>query len=393
MIIHIYDAQNQTKIGQLSASDFTRISINRNIDDFNSATLQHTFNGNISEVGLQGFENLYIEDETGEIIFGGILASYSITSKQNTLNLLDHRWVLSRLILDNVLNVNAGDDVIDTVETLIDLAKAKRSIPLVFDREASEFNTTFEADLRFEIGDDFASSIQKIIQTVYARWAVEYSFIGNDIIGKLRVRSVRGVTPEGIGRASGYFTNESGEIITMRYEEGGELNSIQDFTLTYDLSSYTSRTTVGTKIGGVNNFIVTPPEGNSAFFENTFGRTEGYITDYKANSVQTAHVVSTISQVPPRIDIEVLINPKSGIRIIPGDRVNLIIDTPLLQGVSGNLVRVDAISYNFRDGIFERTALLNFVSPQKRVGTTGLLQKISQLDTQLDGLNKNYLTN
>ena len=393
MIIHIYDAQNQTKLGQLNASDFTRISINRNIDDFNTAVLQHTINRNIAEVGLQGFENLYIEDNNGEIIFGGILSSYNVSSKSNTLNLLDHRWVLSRLILDSVLTVTPGDDVIDTVETLINLAKDKRNIPLVFDREASAFNETFQADLRFEVGDDFASSIQKIIQTVYARWAVEYSFIGNDIIGKLRVRSVRGVTPEGVGRASGYFTNESGEIITMRYEEGGDFNTIQDFNLTYDLSSYTSRTTVGTKIGGVNQFIVSPPEGNSAFFEATFGRAEGYTTDYKANSVKTAEVVSTINQVLPRIDIQVVLNPKSDIRIIPGDRVNLIISSPLLQGVSGNLVRVDALTYDYNDGIFERSALLNFMSPQKRVGSTGLLQKISLIDQQLDGLNKNYLTN
>lgn len=391
MIIHFYDNKNQRKTGQLDGSDFTSIKVDLNIDDFNTATLNYTINDNLEELALQGFENVYIEDDAGKIIFGGIMVSYTISPGINSMNLLDHRWVLSRLVLDTAIEVTASDDILDTVEELINLAKTKRSIPLTFDRSASAFNTAYSADLRFEVGDNIASCIQKIIQTGYARWAVEYTKIGNDIIGSLRVRSVRGVTPEGVGIARGLFTNEDGELFILRYEEGGELNNIQDFSLNYDLANYASRMKVGVKIGGENSFVTALPAGNSGFFENTFGRTEGYTTDYNANSEATAQAISAISQVFPKIDVTATITPDEKRFLKPGDRVSLFITIPMLQGVAGNLVRIDAVSYSYDDGELTRTLLLNFVSPQKRTGSTGLLQTINALDQQLDGLNKNYL--
>lgn len=393
MIIHFYDYLNQNKTGQLDASEFTNVRVNLNIDDFSTAVLNYTINEHIAEIGLQGFENIYIEDDDGRIIFGGILASYSITAGVNTLNLIDHRWVLSRLVLDEAMTVSAGDDLLNTVETLINLAKTKRSIPLNFDRASSAFNPAYSADLRFEVGDDLASALQKIIQTGYARWAVQYSKNGNDIVGSLRVRSIRGVTPEGVGVARGFYHSEDGERVILKYEEGGEQNNLQDFTLNYDLSSFTSRTKVGVKIDGVGSFIEAVPQGNSAFFEYVFGRTEGYTTDYNATSAQTAQAISAINQTFPKIDVVATLVPTEKTYLRPGDRISLVISTPMLEGVDGNLVRIDAISYQYSDGTLERSLVLNFVTPQKRVGSTGLLQSINRIDQQLDGLNKNYFNN
>ena len=391
MIIHFYDFQNKNKIGQVNASEFTSLKIDQTIDDFHTCVLSHTINDRIGDLGIQGFENVYIEDE-GRIIFGGVLASYTASPQLNTFNIFDHRWMLSRLILDNPIEVSSTDDILNAIESLIDLAKSKREIPLIFDREASELNPDYAADLRFEVGDTIAGSLQKIIQTIYARWAVEYRKEGNQMIGSLRVRSAIGVTPQGIGRSRGNFTNETGEFYTMQYVEGDPTNTLQNFQLTYDLTPYASRAKVGTRIGGVSNFVTAQPVGNSGFFEFFFGRTETYTTDYNANSLVTANAISEISQVSANIDLTVTLVPDFEGYIIPGDRVNLKIDSPQLADIDGNLVRVDRLSYDFKDGYLERTLLLNFVSPQKRAGTTGFLQAVNDIKQRLDGLDKSYLT-
>jgi len=265
-----------------------------------------------------------------------------------------------------------------------------------FDREGSAINPAYQADLHFEIGDDIGSSLQKIIQTIYARWAVRYFKSGNEIFGKLIVRSVRGVTPEGVGISRSTFHSEDGELVTLFYGEGDHRTNIEDFTLVQDFVSMTTRHKIGTKVGESAAFYDSTQHLTDGYvfqLEFFYGRMEGYSSDYKANSPATGIALANISQTLPRIDIEVVPSPDFTTYLNCGDRVNLVIESPLVTGIVGNSVRVDSITYTSKDGYLERRILLNFMSPQKRAGTTGFLQAVSEIQQKLDGLDKNYLNN
>lgn len=72
MIIHIYDFLNKNKLAQIKGDEFLGVNVNQTIDDFSSATLLVNSNSKFNDVPTQGFENVYIEDDYGNIIFGGI---------------------------------------------------------------------------------------------------------------------------------------------------------------------------------------------------------------------------------------------------------------------------------------------------------------------------------
>jgi len=396
MIIHIYDFLNKNKLGQLNAEEFLDVNVTQDIDDFSTASLSYNSESKFNAVTTQGFENIYIEDDNGKIIFGGILTAYNIGDSGASITLYDHRWILTRLILETVVTLDHGESVLDVVEELITAAKAKRAIPLEFDREASAFNDEYAADLRFEIGDDIGTALQKIIQTTYSRWAVRYEKRGNEIFGRLIVRSVRGVTPEGVGIARSKHQSEDGSRVTLIYAEGGAHNNIQKFQITQDLSQMTTRSKLGAKIGGESQFFDSTLHNTDPTvftYEFYYGRTEGFSTDYKANSESTGRTLANINQTLPRIDMEVTLSPDFDIHLNAGDRVSVIIESPLITGINGNTVRIDAVSYTLRNSHLERVLKLNFMSPQKRPGTTGLLQAISGMQQKLDGLDKNYFNN
>lgn len=394
MRIHLYDFLNKNKKAILYGEDFTSINISHNIDDFSSASFSATLSERIVKLAIQGFENIYIEDDDGNIIFGGIITGFSSNSNSSQINAYDHRWVLTRLVLDQQVTILSSDNILEKIAGLIAQAKAKRQIPIEFDIAGSAINSDFRADLKFEIGEDIGGCMQKIIQTIYARWAVRYRIVGNEIYGNLVIRSVNGVSPQGVGISRTINGSEDGEVITLLYAEGKQQNNIQEYSFVFDLSSYSSRAKVGARIGNEPKFFTAPPNGNSALFEGLFGLCESYVSDYNANSDATANAVSSISQTYPRQDLDVTLVPHYTRLLNCGDRVNIVIESPMLEIPYGYAsVRIDSINYQYRDGFFERRVQINTMSPQKRTGTTGLLQAINSMKQKIDGLDKNYLNN
>lgn len=390
MKIHIYDYLNKNKKATLKGEDFNSVDITHTIDDFSTCRLSHGINSRISSISFTGFDNIYVEDDNGKILFGGILVSINVDNNSESMVAYDHRWILARLILDEVITVNTSSNLLDIVEQLITSAKAKRNIPITFDRANSAFNSVFKAELSFEIGDDIASCLQKIIQTYYARWAMRYKKDGNNIYGSLIVRSINGVTPEGVGISRSISKSEDGDVITLFYGEGDKRNNIQNFNFTFDLSSYTSRTKMGIKIGSESQFVNVPPNPFSGAMENLFGLAESFVTDYKATSEDTAKSIGKINQTYPRQDFEVVMSPLFNKRLNCGDRVNITIISSLLAGVKDFGVRIDNVTYSLKDGYFETRLFVNSMNPQKRTGTLDFLQVINSLQGKLDDLNKKY---
>lgn len=391
MNIHIYDYLNKNKKFKFKSEDFTSISVNLNIDNFSSCTLGFSNNPIINDKDIRAFDNIYIEDDDGNIIFGGIISGYSINAKNGQFNCLDHRWIFTRLIIDEAIVLTSSENVLDVVDTLIAVAKSKRNIPVEFSREDSAINTDYKADLRFEIGDDIGGSIQKIVQTLYARWVVKYTINENAIDGKLIIRSITGVTPQGIGISHTDFSTEDGEVVTLFYGEGNNNSNLADYTFVFDLQNYASRSKIGVKIDNISKFYVADPDTTSRGGEYFFGRTENFSTDYTANSPETALVLSTLNQVYPRQDLDCLLEPNFKTQINIGDRVNIVIDSPLLNAARQTLTaRIDSIQYNYKDGYMERRLFANTMSPQKRLGATGMIEAVANMKQKLDALDQSY---
>lgn len=399
MKIHVYDFLNKNKKATLDGSEFTGTDISLTIDDYASCVLTY---GNIQsefKFDIAGFDNIYVEDDDGNIIFGGIVVSYNATSDGGRFNAYDHRWVLQKLLLDAQKLVSAGDDILDVVEELINLAKSKREIPLTFSRELSSVAPGIGADFKFEPGDDIAGCLQKIIQSVYARWAVRYARVGDNIVGRLIVRSIAGITPEGVGIARTFLKSEDGDVVEFVYTDGNGRgnggygkNNLQSFNYTLDLSQYTSRTKIVTKIGDAAQSYDVTPNPLSGFLEGLFGRSEGFVSDYNVNSEATARIVGSIEQTYPRNDFTVVLAPNYTKHLNCGDRVGIKIDTALFTTLPNDLMaRIDSISYSRKDGFFERTMMLNLMNPQKRTGTSGILQVIAGMNKRIDGLDKSYV--
>jgi len=391
MKIHLYDFLGKNKIKTFDTSDFLSLSITHNIDDFSTLTLGFGIVRAVNETGIGVYQNIYVEDDEGRIIFGGIITGFSTTAQGGTFKAIDHRWIFSKLILDAEMNLTSSEDVLDVVEDLINAAKAKREIPVFFNREGSAISDQYQADLTFSRGDDIGSSLQKIIQSIYARWAVRYTKVGNEVIGFLIVRSVRGVSPEGVGIARSIHQSEDGTIVKLSYEEGSQQNTIHTFNVNYDAAPYVSRATLGVKLGEDQEptFVNAAPDGFSAFFESNYGRTEAFSTDYKVASLETAQQLSGMNQVYPTIDVQIQPTPDFTPHLNCGDRVLLAIKSPLVE-LPGNTVRVDSVSYTMEDGYLTRSISLNLTSMQKRPGTGGILKKINDMDTALDDLGKHY---
>jgi hypothetical protein len=117
------------------------------------------------------------------------------------------------------------------------------------------------------------------------------------------------------------------------------------------------------------------------------------VTDYNATSAKTAESISAINQQTPKITVDAELTPDFEYFLRPGDRVSLFIDSPMLTGVNGNLVRIETIRYQFQDGIFRRFLLLDFTSPLARDGNTQLMEQIARIDERVDRLDKNYFNN
>src|SRR5690606_10641747 len=103
--VHIYDFLNKNKLAKYSGAEYLSLNISHSIDDFSTATLTFNQRSKSNETQMLGFENIYIEDSQGNIIFGGVLVAFQISEDVGSMTLYDHRWVLSRLVLDQVVTL------------------------------------------------------------------------------------------------------------------------------------------------------------------------------------------------------------------------------------------------------------------------------------------------
>ena len=383
----------QDRILTLLESDFTGVSIEHTIDDFSSCSLSFAPVGNMTVIdkSIAPFDNIYIEDDDKKIVFGGVVVNYRINRSGGQINAIDHRWLLSRFVTDSDIVISQNSEIETVVKDLVNLAKSKRIIPIIFDEENSELNPDYFTEQTFKLGSNIAACIQKIIQSVYARWAIRYEWSGDAIVGRLILRSVRGISPEGVGISRTGYQTEDGTKILLMYQEGNSRNNLEDFDYVLDAAQYTSRTKVGYKNGGVGTIKNVPAFDFSATLEYLLGAAESFVSDYNIDSEDAAIQIGRLNQTPIRQDFTVTISPDIHLDLNCGDRVALFIDTPILKTNTEYQVRIDSISMERKEGYFTKKMLLNSMSPIKRIGTSDLLAKINSTGSKVSDIDISYL--
>lgn len=396
MRVHIFDTYNVNKIAALPISYFQNISIEHLIDDFSSASLSVVKLPLISADEINPFDNLYIEDDNGKIIFGGIITAHNLNPKNGTISCLDHRWLFSRLVLDEELIINTGDDLYEVFNNLISIVQEKRQIPIIFSDELSGFADGAGADLRFEIGENIGSVFGKIVKSIIGRWGIKYELNGSDIIGKLFVRSAGGITPEGAGISRSIQKSEDGSEVTLRYIEGGMNNTIDDFTFNFDITRQATTVKIAYRQDGETAYYTFDPLTGS--FEETlaeqFGKTEVFVSDYNVTSLQTAFITAFLNQLRPTQDLTMQLSRDFDGEVNVGDRVNIDIKTNLFEVnllEDNPVVRIDKATYKIDDSGIARSVYASASNPRIQNNNPNIIDEFSRVRSRLDGLEKNYL--
>ena len=393
MRVYFYDLlQNKLQLS-LPVSDFSDVNIEHSIDGISSLRLGITNEFAQVPYEITPFDNIYIEDDQGRIIFGGVISGYNVQAKSGQITAYDHRFLFKRLIADKKYTISEDDNLLEKVQEVFDAAQQKRKIPIVFDRDRSAINEKYTTDLSFKVGDKYAKILKKIVKSTQSRWAIEYEKTGNSITGHLFVRSIFGVTPEGVGVSHSVDKSEDGSRINLFYKEGSQANTINNFTFRYDMAKMNTRTKVGIKTDGQKEFVDVPPNGFTARLQGRFGITESYINDYKVDSKDAAQTIGDINQNLPVQELSITLARDFKKYLRTGDRVSLEIEVPLLYFPGEISSRIDGITYVYREGGFERQLKVNVQNPKKRIESTAIIDQIEKVNERLDDLDKDYLEN
>jgi hypothetical protein len=391
MRIHIYNYDNSKKLTAFDESHLSSLRISHTINELSSCTMTFPMDAEPEIISVQGFENVYIEDERGNIIFGGLIVKSTANPSGSSISCYDHRWLLTKLILDEGFDLSEDDDILEAINYLIALGQIKRRIPIEFDMDKSALNPDYKTSLRFETGDTIGSCLRKIIEPILARWAVRYEKVGDYIIGKLIVRSIVGVTPEGVGIARIKEKSEDGEIVPLIYEEGQGNNNVQSFSFDSDMSNYNSRTKIGYKIDGESVYYTAPPTGSSPALETVFGICEKYATDYSAASEEGARRSSIVNQTYITSGVDIILSPDFTRFLNCGDRVVIKIKSQTLLGAEDGIsARIDKIDYIWSDGLLSRTLGFDIMNQLKFSGSNDVVREMNELSSKQSNSDQYY---
>src|SRR5690606_10698459 len=170
------------------------------------------------------------------------------------------------------------------------------------------------------------------------------------------------------------------------------VSNIKEFAFTQSADSYMPAVVVGAKIDDNSEFFTAPPTGANLAYYPFYGRFEKFITDYNANSEETALEISRTSQGFMRVDVDILMVPDYYFPFSCGDRVAVKLSGNSISGFEKKewAGRIDRLTYTKKDGYLESRFFVNFQSPIKRTTDTGLLQTIGAMKDEISSLDKKY---
>src|SRR5690606_17927922 len=126
-----------------------------------------------------------------------------------------------------------------------------------------------------------------IIEDSRSRWRLDTIYQDGVFRTSLVVRSIEGVTPEGVGIARTREKSEDGSILQLFFEKGNQLSNIQNFTIRQNISAMATRTILAYKIGEETRYSK-QSDGLSKGIQGLLGRYENFVSDYRIDSDDTA---------------------------------------------------------------------------------------------------------
>lgn len=329
------------------------------------------------DTDIGGFEYVYIENAHGEIVWGGILVSFSGGKDRLTVNCLGMKYALDLIRLTADLSITGN--ALTSIENLLDVAKTKRELPFVMDSNSLVVDDTA---LNFTTGKTIYQAIKDIVDSAYLRFIFTYEKSGITITPKILVRSVLGISPEGVGINRGLQSTETDDKVQLKYsiDSPRETNLI-DFNINYDLRGMVSKGKLITS-DAVYDSSSSPV---SEFLGSYFGNVERTEVAFEITDPATAQAVANglVNDVSFRIDVT--FEDSYNFEINIGDRISLLIKTKLLRlftpGAIDNPItpRVEEKNVSVKDGYRIITLKLNANNSQKSLAD--IIEQVNKLKT------------
>ena len=278
---------------------------------------------------VSGLEYVYIEDDNGEIIWGGILISFDNSVDSLKFNCLDIKFALSLVMIEE--NTVFSGNGLDIVSSLLTTAKTKRTLPITISDDSEVLGV---ADMDFLIGKDIYSCIKDVVEASESRWIINFVKTGNTINAFLVMRSISGVSPQGAGLDRSVSSSETtvNEKISLRFiENSTEKNNISDYRVNYDLRGLVSNPILSTKIAGIPTQFEAGITTYKSYLSAVFGRVEKHISNLEVNDSDTAQKLVNKEVSFPPFNPSLSLDQTVQDIINVGDRVSLTINTNLLK--------------------------------------------------------------
>lgn len=372
MKIRLFDAiEHKPKLTLINTDkkmQYSNLTYSDSLEDIGSCSFDIVPQGDGDEVSelaneITGLEYIYLENSNGEIVWGGILASFQADEVGLSVQCIGMKYIFEFMNIETDLTVDVTGNYEDTLQFFLDLAKTKRSIPVVMSENSDVVGT---GAFSFSAGKSIYSCMKDVVNAGSIRFIFEYEKDGIYVIPKMVVRSTQGVTPEGVGLNRGLESDETDDKLQLKYTTDSPRESnLNSVSVNYDLRGMVSKGTLVASIGGTPTTFTS----NSLALQSFFGKVEKFEINYEVNDSDTAQAVVNKFVTYPPFRATVGLTPDFDFELNVGDRVGFLLKTKSISlftpeesgGVTINkpvTVRIDEKRVSFIDGVPQIELLL-----------------------------------
>jgi hypothetical protein len=303
-----------------------------------------------------GLERMYIEDDFGNIVWGGFNTSFRATENKTAFVCTEMKNYFTRI--KSPIKEISGNGL-DSIKSILNSINSEIKI-----HEDSEI--VDDAKIRLGENATVYDAIKSIINATYSRWILIHEKKDGLIETKLLCRSIKGVMPEGIGLDRSRYSKEV-EDKDKRYfiynEVDNNRNNVLSFTVNQIHDSVVTKCTVRYKEDGVSKSVTSAVTPTSLYIESLFGVHEKVISSNEIITTEHAQIVADREIVAPETEVTINAYPEKEDKISVGDRVDFQIFsgafiTAGLDGdnnviVGSSRYRVEEKKVVYKDGYLE----------------------------------------
>lgn len=274
----------------------------------------------ILESEFVGLERIYIEDENGNIVWGGINTDFSANGENASIKCIELKTYFNNIKAPFITLQGNG------LEVISDLIEQSGSEIKLHD----DCNIIDDVDIVISDNATLFDAIKSVIEATYSRWILSHEKINGLIETKLICRSILGISPAGVGvdrSRNSTEVDDTGKIFYIYDELNTERTNIKSYSASQQYNSIVSNCIVQYKdISGAEHSVeskepISNEHESPSFMENFFGKNEKVITSLEIKTNEHAQSVANREVQQPNTSITIDLYPTNEDFLSVGDRI------------------------------------------------------------------------